>query len=264
MAIGERLAVSVAPLFLRLGLGVTFLWAGMGKFVEKVQVQGEDAAILANAGVIKPQWTSPAPTPAGAPAPGVPAATTPPPAPTQPLPPTGEQPKEPPKDTKAAPKANMPAPGSMSMGAASPSVIVSARYQPSGVIQPYTAKEFPEKMEVPRVHFVTLTLIKGAVSSPGADGKPRMALVPEFAARGNWPVTFAYAAAVAESLGGAFLLVGLFTRLSALALAWTIGVAAWLTVIGPAVQNGNTVCGFIPNYPRYDLGAWQKIGRAHV
>jgi uncharacterized membrane protein YphA (DoxX/SURF4 family) len=124
------------------------------------------------------------------------------------------------------------------------------------VLQPYTAKEFPEPMMVPRVHGVTLTLVKAATPY-GADGKNPIALVPSFAAKGSWPVGLAYAAAVVETLGGAFLLVGLFTRLSSLGLAFTIGSAAWLTVIGPAIQNGNTIYGVIPAYPRFDVGAWQ-------
>lgn len=257
MALGERLAVSIAPLFLRLGLGVTFLWAGMGKFREQMPVQGEDAAILANAGVIQPQWATPAPNPTGTPAPSTPAESTPPPAPSQPLPPTGGQPTEPPTDSGAAPRADRPLSRGGNPGPELPYLIATARYQPPGVLQEYKAKEFPGETKVLRVHGITLTLIKGAVAAPGADGKPRIVLVPEFAARDNWPVRFAYAAAVAESLGGAFLLVGLFTRLSALTLAWTMGVAGWLTVIGPAVQNGHVVYGFIPDYPRFDPVAWQ-------
>lgn len=39
---------SLAPLLLRLSLGVTFLWAGMGKLFAEFPVSGEQAAYLAN------------------------------------------------------------------------------------------------------------------------------------------------------------------------------------------------------------------------
>lgn len=56
----------LAPLFLRVALGLTFLWAGFGKVSAKDPVSGHDAAILANMGVqVTPESRSrarPAPT----------------------------------------------------------------------------------------------------------------------------------------------------------------------------------------------------------
>lgn len=66
----SRFGIRVAPLLLRLALGLTFLWAGLGKFAATDPVSGDDAAILANMGI-----TLPSPTPAAA-APGSPALTT--------------------------------------------------------------------------------------------------------------------------------------------------------------------------------------------
>ncbi|QKK07291.1 MAG: hypothetical protein HND58_03365 [Planctomycetota bacterium] len=48
----DSAGLAIAPLFLRLVLAVVFIWAGLGKFVHTFPVQGEDAAILANYGVI--------------------------------------------------------------------------------------------------------------------------------------------------------------------------------------------------------------------
>ncbi len=46
-----KFASLLSPVFLRLALGVTFIWAGLGKIIPVVPVQGVDAALLANAGV---------------------------------------------------------------------------------------------------------------------------------------------------------------------------------------------------------------------
>ncbi len=45
------LGPSIAPLFLRIALGVTFVWAGIGKLEAMMQVKGENAALLATMGV---------------------------------------------------------------------------------------------------------------------------------------------------------------------------------------------------------------------
>lgn len=50
---------SIAPLFLRAALAVTFLWAGFGKLLETMPVTGRDAALLADMGVIDSEKHSP-------------------------------------------------------------------------------------------------------------------------------------------------------------------------------------------------------------
>ncbi len=64
-----KFASLLSPVFLRLALGVTFIWAGLGKIIPVVHVQGVDAALLANAGVTlnAPRRTPPPPAqePAG-------------------------------------------------------------------------------------------------------------------------------------------------------------------------------------------------------
>jgi hypothetical protein len=42
---------SIAPIFLRIAIGVTFVWAGLGKLEGEMRVSGEPAAILANMGL---------------------------------------------------------------------------------------------------------------------------------------------------------------------------------------------------------------------
>ncbi len=50
-----------APMFLRIALGVVFVWAGLGKVCNDVSVKGDDAAALANMGVITPPAKAPPP-----------------------------------------------------------------------------------------------------------------------------------------------------------------------------------------------------------
>jgi uncharacterized membrane protein YphA (DoxX/SURF4 family) len=59
MSFRDSLAISLTPLLLRLALGVTFVWAGAGKVLESMPVQGEQAAALANMGVLTPVRAAP-------------------------------------------------------------------------------------------------------------------------------------------------------------------------------------------------------------
>ncbi len=42
------MALMAAPIFLRLAIAITFLWAGLGKLTQTIEVSGADAAYLAN------------------------------------------------------------------------------------------------------------------------------------------------------------------------------------------------------------------------
>src|ERR1043165_1552892 len=59
----QRLALNTTPLLLRLLLGSVFLWYGLGKMLDTVNVAGDSAAVLANLGVIPPPPAAPTPTP---------------------------------------------------------------------------------------------------------------------------------------------------------------------------------------------------------
>ena len=50
MQLAKSTAIFAAPVPLRLILAITFIWAGLGKIVHTVPVQGEQAALLANMG----------------------------------------------------------------------------------------------------------------------------------------------------------------------------------------------------------------------
>lgn len=63
MSVRQGLATTVAPMVLRLTLGLTFLWAGLSKLNAYDPVQGADAAALANAGATLGRVNSDTPPP---------------------------------------------------------------------------------------------------------------------------------------------------------------------------------------------------------
>lgn len=210
---GSRLA----PFLLRLAVGLTFLWAGAGKFRGEALVAGEDAATLANMGVLTPLGKA-----------GSAPATTPPdrPAPKEPLP----------ADTKKPP----------------PLAALNLQVTPSPT---YTAADFPAPVKTTRVYSIAAMLARGAAPAVRADGTTMPKTWPPMLAGGRLPIYFAWAAALSELLGGGLLVVGLLTRVAGLATAGTMAGALWLTQIGPAIQQGNTRLGFIPNLDLYALDA---------
>lgn len=228
----EHLAVSFAPLFLRLALSITFIWTGLGKLMSEISVSGERAAVLANMGVgglqraAQPAASSPAPEPARSAAPV----------------------KEPKKDPVKAPASGPPALVSVVAQQAS-SVPTAATF---------TAADFPNETKVAQLYGIAL-LLHDAVQTTDREGKPlRFPLAPSFIATGSWPWWLAWAAALTELLGGFLLLFGLFTRFAAFAIACVMLNAIWLTQIGPAVQSGNATLGFLPPHAAYDA-AWQTL-----
>lgn len=220
---------SIAPIFLRLCLGITFVWAGLGKVMNESAVSGDAAAVLANMGVIAP--------------PGKPTSMGPRDAMPTLMSLTGpqDQPKEPaPKEPAATPPVSTPAPA-----ASTPH---------------YTAADFPEPVKIKNVHFITIMVANATVVPMNDKGEPaKTRLLPAALGQPPWPVVLAWGAAITELVGGAMILVGLFTRFWALGLAVVMGVAMWLTQFGPAIQAGTTQLLFLPAYPAKDLQAWMPL-----
>ena len=260
MALRDRMAISAAPIFLRIGIGATFLWAGLGKLLSDMPVQGQDAAILANMGVNIGPGTPPQPRLIEAPEP----AKSPAPAPeAKPDAKPDAKPADPtPADKGADKSADKAADKGVkhldSKKSNTPPALMMLADPPQAApgSPAFTMSDFPEPRQVKSVNGIALLVWKGAHPAPDAAGKSAPPLVPEFAGNGPWPIRLAWAAAIAETLGGTLVLVGLFTRLSALTLAWTIGVGCWLTVVGPAIQSGDAALGFLPRHDRFDVAAW--------
>lgn len=255
MSLRESLAVGWAPIFLRLALGVTFLWAGLAKVVYRSDFSGQDAATLANYGVIA------APS----------AAFTPLETEIDPIAfiPHAQQDEQDEQD-QPTPPATRPD-NRQPDGSPPPALDGDPDSQDAPPPPPlsqnvtggpgYTADQFPEPVEARSLHMITLLL--DSAMHPGIDaesGEPTIALWFDVDATKDydpWPTYFAWAVAGTELIAGGFLLLGLLTRLSALGIAGTMAGAIWLTTIGPAMQSGQTTLGFLPDHELLNIMAWQ-------
>jgi uncharacterized membrane protein YphA (DoxX/SURF4 family) len=240
MHLARSSAIYAAPILLRLVLAATFIWAGLGKVVATFPVQGEQAALLANMGYkfpATPRTPDPAP-PGEAPPPAEPAPATPPGKGTPETPGAGDQ--APPDPLAAAPNPYRLTLASQAAGSK-------------------TAADFPDPIEVKRLYGLALLTYSAAHPAPNPDGTTPRPIWPEWAARDQWPIVLAWAAAITELAAGILVLVGLLTRLSALSIASVMAIAMWLTEFGPAIQAGQTVLGFIPQRDPWDTAAWRTL-----
>ncbi|MDQ7014112.1 MAG: DoxX family protein, partial [Planctomycetota bacterium] len=242
----DSAALAIAPLFLRLVLAATFIWAGLGKFMNTFDVQGEKAAILANYGVI-PNPHAPARTAPPAPADSDAADDPTPPAEESPAP-DAEAEQNPGDGPQALLEGN--------------TVWVSWQTEDQPRILA-TEADFPDPVEVRG--YAGLVLLLHSAIHPGLDpedSSPRMRLWPDFDPDTDydpWPRYAALAAGLTELIAGLLIGIGLLTRLSAFSIANVMLVAVWLTVIGPAIQSGNTHLGFLPDHDIFDTNAWSKL-----
>jgi len=148
-----------------------------------------------------------------------------------------------------APAGALPEPSSAAEG---PTVILAQQAAAPGRV--YTPADFAGPIDLPRLYQVAL-----ALRQQSAGDKP---LWPAALGGDPWAVRLAYAVAWTELLAGAFVLVGLFTPLSAFALAFVMGVAMWLTQIGPATLGGGpSFLGFLPPLEKfaYNPAGWQSF-----
>lgn len=228
MGFGQWTACNATPLLLRLGLAAVFIWAGYGKLAYNDPMKGEDAAILANLGVVKMATATPAP-PAPAEAPAEP-------------PPAEEKPKEdsPPQTRDRGVAVVLPA------LAAEPT---PATMEPTRAA--FTAEDFPTPVMVGRVHHITLMLHRAAHPAD-----PAKQLWPAQLAGTETIILLAWTAVIVEVLGGALVLFGFLTRVAAIGLAGVMVVAMLLTTIGPAAISGDGFLGFLPQPRMADSQAW--------
>ncbi len=270
MTFKDHIALSMTPMWLRLAIGLTFLWAGAGKLLVHVPIAGEPAARLANMGVaITPTAGTSSPAAPGVNPPGSPTGTptnAPAPTPTiappqQPLPepsadragprPTKSPAKAP---SKSPPRRNLPTAGVDTESPVPTPLIPAARpaaqpptpppTQPPGTAPSaalYRAADFPTPVILRRVYQLALAIDDDARIPP--DAKNPMTLFPPSLAGGSWPVRWAWLVAITELFCGAAVLAGLLTRLSALALAGVMVGALWLDRIGPAIIRNATLFG---------------------
>lgn len=235
LSVRERSACHTAPLFLRLALGAVFLWAGFGKIMATALFSPEEAAILANYGVVSPGGALPE-------------------FPVEPAswPITAQE--EVIRDRTPPPALDEDDPADMAANAASP----------AGPIGAFGPGDFPTGAEAERLHQITVTLHQGMYPGHNPDGTRRMPLWFDPDATTDfdpWPTYFAWAVAVSEIAAGGFLVLGLLTRLGGLMVFGIMLGAMWLTQIGPALQSGDTALAFLPNYDPFSIepGEWQAL-----
>jgi len=217
---------NVAPLFLRLMLGAIFIYAGLGKVSNYMEFSGAEAATLANMGVVEPPTKAP----------------------------DAKRPETKPAETKPPEtkenKPEEPKPGGATAPSREPRIVAVRQ---GGKV--YTAADFPTPVRVRSLYSLAVMLHGAAYPAADASGKAPMQLWPDKLAEGKTPVYLAWAVAITELGGGMGVLLGFLTRLWSLGIAGVMAGALWLTQIGPAVQKGDAVLGFLPNHPTFDP-AW--------
>jgi uncharacterized membrane protein YphA (DoxX/SURF4 family) len=288
MRVRDSIALTLPSLFLRLVLGVTFIWAGTGKLIGTMQVSGDAAARLANMGIdldpIAPPQTPPA---QDEPADDTPVNPLPDSDAAQPASPPETQPETQPTEdleqqakdiveqikqsVPATPPAQQPAatpPAQPETNSDEPSVEEKigslAAYTLTSVqhsVADRTGSDFPEPLECQRVYSIALMISKAADPGLTPDSQPITPTMPATLATGHWPKILAWSAAITELVAGAFLILGLLTRISALGTLSVMLVAMWMTEIGPAALHTNdAILGFIPNnQPWYDPASYSNL-----
>lgn len=277
MTFGQRLALNLSPLLLRLGLAFVFIYAGAGKlFYNDMPVTGPQAAWLANNGFIDESKL-----PVTAPPPVSPTPTTPetrPPAqrpPAQPPPAESEdeapeatpdeptpEPDEhatPPVEPKGDPEGGAPATSRHDASAGFALVLAQneiedaideTHAEPAGR---FSAADFAEPIPVSRRLGLVLMMHNAAAEAdwPSQLASPAMLGI------------LSWMAVLTEFVGGWLVLLGFLTRFWALGLAGVMVVAMWLTQIAPSIGNPDAFLGFLPelkiNDPLLWTKAWQTL-----
>ena len=266
MRLRDSIALTLPSFLLRLVLGVTFIWAGTGKLIGTMQVSGDDAARLANLGVdLNPvQQVEPAPV-ESQPDEIIDLLPTDPPE-TKPdelqeqaddIVETIEDaldnvPEDQPTELPVIdePEIDEPVTDEPEIESGTIGVRTNPAYAWTHVQNTSgdrIASDFPEPMECQRVFSIALMISKASDPGLTADSQPITPIMPSKLASRPWPKLLAWTAAITEIVAGAFLIVGLLTRLSALSTFFVMLVAMWMTQFGPAAfHTTDAILGFIP------------------
>ncbi len=247
MRLRDQVALTLPSLFLRLILGITFLWAGTGKLVGTYSVVGDDAARLANIGIM-PTTPPPVTIPEKTPQPTESSESTEP-VPTEPATPASDLDEqandiiEMIEDQLESSNAPTDEPEASDQADEQKVRFQSVQYASTT----YSASDFPEPMQVKGLSSIALMISKAADPGLTADSNPINPIMPAALASKPWPKLMAWTVAITELVAGVFLLLGFLTRISALGTLSIMLVALWMTQFGPAViQSNNAFFGFIP------------------
>lgn len=259
MTFRQRLGLGAAPLVMRLALGAVFIWAGSSKLFVTDTFTPQQAATLANIGIVSVHDQPAAPQEARE----VPMERDVPDGSTE----EGDTPEEldSPAETAPTPEPLERPEGEAGTEATSAerggAVIILAQNSSGGssASKPvHMPGDFPEGVEARRLY--SLALLLHARSNPP---QGQTALWPGALASDTMLSVMPWLAAVTEFVGGIFLIVGVLARIVSLALAGVMGVAMLLTTIGPAAISSDPFLGFLPDPQFQDpekwVQAWQTM-----
>lgn len=223
MSVRQNAALHLAPLTLRVALGLIFLYYGAGKlFFADFELSLSQEATLVQLGVLKERPGGPVTTPVEA------GDAMAPPAFEMILAQTGQEDAAMPVD-EGAPAEQ----GDDGREAAEEPAIERT----DGEVEP---------RHVSRVYRLVLTM-NDAVQA---------GMWPDFLARGGVMKTLAWTVAIVEFVGGFFVLLGVFTRFWALSMVCVMAGAIYLTQIVPNWGATDAFLGFLPPFELADAGAW--------
>lgn len=265
MSISQSAACNVVPFLARIVLAAAFVTAGWNKISTETTFSGDEAATLRSLGVTgRPvtvsaashtgiqlaSFTFEAATPPTAPPPTAPPSATPPPsappitdvpAKAPPSTPAATGPSAPPSAPRSLPPTGLPPIGLPPIGL--PPTGLPPNGPPTGETKPSNAATDSAVPARPTPVYEPDAFSSGTASGTAlGDPTPLMARslhrITLMVHAQGWsePVYQAYAAVFVELVGGALLLLGLFSRLWGLGLAVTMAVAFLLTS-WPTLQN---------------------------
>jgi len=241
----DRFALSFAPILLRLAIGCTFLWAGAGKLFLNAELTPEQQAIIAQleAGAPAPAAIEPEAQPDAAPA-------QPLPEPETATPPAEDDAPASDADEDESDDPERPVLRSLTEPSASANAYSLVLAQNTDDVDPADADFDPGDAPAENIganprtprKLVSVALTIHDAVYPEA-GSPRL---PAFMA--DHALTFAWAVAIAEFVGGICILLGFLTRFAAIAVTGVIAGAFWITSLGPAMMGAldQTFLGFLP------------------
>ena len=272
MTSSQRLALLLCPLMLRIVLGVTFTFAGVGYLFGEVGFKGADAAALANLGVaIAPTTPNAKPDGTGGMLPGPgnspilrdqqanPGGKSIPmmdpadiaknpssplsPADPEPLPAVTAEPRRPGKAVDGQPKALEKIP-TMTKPAAPTMPGASKDTKPQPPTPQFAAYQFGQPIGLRKVYLTALKLHYAAFPPPRSVNPT--SVVPAFMGAGMVPVYVAHTAAVVELMAGVLLLLGVYCRFWALLTGAIMLGAIFIDQVAPALRSGNTTLWLLP------------------
>lgn len=257
-------AAAWAPVFLRLGVGLTLLWAGLGKWYGVATFESAQRRLLTEMGALKPDAPATPSVPDNAPAATAGASDQPielrrvwglalkvhkaghPTEPAEVGAPRNPEPAPNKPDAAPAAEPNHESNNPPPTGAENPT--------PNGAEPGSTAAAPPSPDSSTQGPPSQAAPTAPPASSPGPGAIwPSWLTTPRLSAIQAWCVMGV------EVIAGACVLLGLFTRLSAALLACVMLGAIWLDQLGPAWQTGRTILGFLPDYPTFDTRLWMPL-----